>query len=89
MLNKLEQIVKQADKLEEYAELEGTELGEYWNLLSTLSHYYEYMDKEFQPDFEDELIRILNFVKSNFEIKKVSTIQTITKMTLVDKNESH
>ncbi len=57
-----------SDELLNYADLEGTELGEYWRLIAELNSYYYCTSPKFYSALEKELKYQLKFAKENFEV---------------------
>lgn len=56
-------------KLLDFAEIEGSELGEYCNFLCELHHYYYMFDKtEFEKELEKEIKKQLKYFEDNFKI---------------------
>jgi hypothetical protein len=64
-------MVELADALEEYAELEGSELGEFINALIRLSRYTDFMDAGFRASLEAEMQNNLDWLKDNTVIETV------------------
>jgi len=57
------------DELSEYAEIEGSELGEYCNLLIDLAHYgYCVRNESFAIEFDREIVEQLTNFKENTRI---------------------
>lgn len=57
-----------ADSLSDYAELEGSELGEMWSLMAQLAYYEDYMGEEFANALLKEMTEQLEYVQENTEI---------------------
>lgn len=55
-------------KLEGFADLEGTESGEYAGLLCQLANYTYFMEPGFFASFEQEVNEQLNWFDQNYEI---------------------
>lgn len=67
-VNEYNSIEEVASKLEEYAQLEGTELGEIMEALHVM-HTYKYgLSEEFVKALEDEMWKQVTYVDENAEI---------------------
>lgn len=82
MTNELEDI---ADELREYADLDGTEAGEYWTALCEIARYPYAMSNEFEAAFRKEIAEQLDVAKDNIELPKeppteVSMLATIERL---------
>ena len=72
------------DELRKYADIEGSELGEYWRSLCYLHDHngFYYRDQQFESVFIKKLIETLKDIKSSFEIatetKTITQTRTIT-----------
>ena len=64
------------DELQKYAELEGTEVGEFCSMLCQIAQYPDYMTNEFFAAVEKEIYAQLSNFKSNARI--VETKKTLT-----------
>ncbi len=66
------------DQLEEYSEIEGTELGEACNLLITLARYDYCLSNQFVKSLEKEVGRKLKDFQENAKIveREVTSTQT-------------
>lgn len=62
----------------DYAEVEGSELGEYWEHLSNISKYYYCMSDEFLESVEKEIDDHLKNLEENYEIVEKETTRTRT-----------
>lgn len=59
------------EKLIDFAELEGTELGEYCVALCELHHYYYMMEKNILfENLEKEIIKQVKYFEDNFKVVK-------------------
>ena len=66
-----------AQELEEAAEIEGAEVGEYWSHLARLvTSYIDYMNEEFRLALEKEVITEYNNLKKNFKIVEEEQTRT-------------
>ena len=61
-------LLKICDELTEYAELEGSELGDSCKLLIQVAYFHSYFTEEFQKSLELEIIAQLNHFKKNSRI---------------------
>ena len=77
-----QEIVDVADRLTEYTEIEGSEVGELCELLIKLSEYQIYMSIEFQSALLEELkLKYANFNENSTIVKReVTTTSTITEL---------
>lgn len=69
-------------QLKEYAELEGSEVGEVCNLLLQITSYRSYVSDEFIESLEKEMKAQLKNFKDNCKIitRKVKSTQTIKEL---------
>jgi len=75
-----EKLMLICDELKEYAELDGTELGEVCDSLIQLTHFGDYISEEFMESLETEIISQLENFKLNTTIsKRVVTTQCVVK----------
>lgn len=62
-----EEMQKLSNELMEFADIEGTELGEYWRMIAELNTYYYCSSPKFYSALEKELKYQLKYIKENFE----------------------
>ena len=74
---KYEQVIEIREKLKEYADWEGTEIGEMCATLIQLSHYLDYMSESFQKELCNELKSQLDMFETSTKI--VERTQTFTR----------
>lgn len=69
------------EALREYASMEGTELGEYWNLLAyTYTHLRaEYGSETFQKAIEAEILEQINYIRTHTQVLEHEETKTITR----------
>lgn len=58
------------EKIEEAAQLEGTEISEYWSLLTQLHRYRYCMSDEFEIALDKELTEMFNDINENWVIEE-------------------
>lgn len=63
-------------ELEEYAELEGSENGDYWNALCNFSQFTHDMDSNLKEEIINEVDRCLEFIENNYELTEREVIHT-------------
>jgi len=75
-----ENILEMNNELNEYIELEGTELGEVCSYLVSISHYWDYLSEEFQKCLESEIKSQLDYFKNNTKIvQEIITHKSVSK----------
>lgn len=74
----LMEIAKIVEALEEVAEHEGSEWGEFLGLLCEFNHYSYCFSEDFKKAFDNELRKEYNHFKENYELKTVTKTQTVT-----------
>ena len=68
-----------AKALSEYAEMEGSEAGNYWFHLAALVGCYDGMSEMFKVSLVEEMKRCLADIEENYEvIEHPETIDTVT-----------
>ena len=67
---------KEIKELEEYANMEGTEIGELCHVLIRMANYRDYMSDEFRLALEKEIKSQLNMFKGSTQI--VEKVETFT-----------
>lgn len=66
------------EALREYASMEGTELGEYWNLLADTHWRAEYGSETFQKAIEAEILEQINYIRTHTQVLEHEETKTIT-----------
>ena len=75
-------------ELQKYADMEGTELGEYANILIHLLGYSDYaMDDAFMDQVRDEAERALKMFQNDFRIEEREVVHKRTIRSLIYKDE--
>ena len=77
-----DEIMKMAALLEEYSQLDGTEVGEYWGTISHLAEKTYCMSPEFKIAYEAEITDIFNELQTNYEVVEETVTETYTKRSL-------
>jgi hypothetical protein len=77
-MSNYEKLQELSAELEEYVNLEGTEVGEYWGGLCNLSRSTDAMSREFEAALIKEMEEVLSDIKTNYKIVKTSRQITIT-----------
>lgn len=75
------EVDKAAEFLEEVSQQEGSELGEYWNYISTIWLSYNYcFGSEFTKALKEEILEQARIASEEFELvtKEVVSKRTIT-----------
>ena len=89
-------MLEKANKLEEelnvYINLEGTEIGEACNLLTSISHYQDYVSKKFYDALLNEMEEQLHMFKTcttinKREVKETFIMQELEWHHYIDRNE--
>lgn len=62
------ELIKDIEKLKEYAKLDGAEMGEYWGNLCSLAGYIDCMDSEFEKAYKEEIERALETIRLYTEV---------------------
>lgn len=65
------------EELSEYADLDGTEVGEYWAALVDMCRHSDAMGDTFSAALDAEIKEQIQFIKDNFEIVEEET-QSVT-----------
>ena len=71
------------NKLEEYAEYEGSEAGEYWMSLLHLWRYrYMFGDSPFENELKKEIVEQAEFIDENYKFveEKVTHTSTVKRL---------
>lgn len=82
-----EQILSLSADLLNYAEIEGSELGYYWRMLSQLHSCTIYMSDDFRVSYEKELQDTVSYIRENFRIEYEDVTFTRHMPRLVDVSE--
>ena len=81
-------LYEMATELEQAAELEGAEIGEWWAALAGLiPRVFDGASKEFKAAFEKELRSEYKRLKEEFRIEEVTKTQTVTYRELKHESE--
>lgn len=56
------------EQLEEFAQLENSELGEFWQSLVDLTRHKDFMSDGFYKSLKAEIKGTLKYIKKNFDI---------------------
>jgi len=82
-----EDTIKRIDELQKYIELEGTELGEAWNLLCSIHNRHDYLSDKFTIAIRKEIKEQLDYLKKHTTIVKEERTQTYTVSDIVWNDE--
>ena len=74
--------------LSEFAEHEGTELGEAWNYLLGLNQNADYISSEFSQCIEETIIKEAEAAKKNFYFEKETFTREFEVVNLVSREDS-
>ena len=80
-------IEKELEELQEYADMEGSELGEVWNLLISIARYPDYISEKFSENLVEEILFHLDEIKKIFKVVEKKETYTRTYLELVDKRD--
>lgn len=56
------------EQLEEFAQLESSELGEFWQSLVDLTRHKDLMSEDFYKSLKAEIKGTLKYIKKNFDV---------------------
>jgi hypothetical protein len=82
-----ENVLEMNNELNEYIELEGSELGEVCGYLVSISHYWDYLSKGFQKSLELEIKSHLKYFKKNCKIVERPVEKVVTTIRELEWNE--
>ena len=80
-----DEIDEMCEALEEYASMEGSEAGEYWQCLANMGRYSWMMGPDIINAYIAELQATMKWVKENFEIVETTHTHTSKTKELVEK----
>jgi hypothetical protein len=78
-MTKYEKLRKISNELQEYADLEGSEIGEYWNTISNMSYHYDAMSNQFFDALIKEIELQFEDIKENYKIKTEQEEQVVVR----------
>lgn len=84
-----EETIKRIEELEPYMEIEGTELGEAWNLLCDIHNRCDYLSDHFGQEIRKEIKEQLEYIKKHAKIteEKIDPKQSYVIKDIVWDNE--
>lgn len=63
-----DEIMRMASVLDSYSYLDGTECGEYWQIMSNLASRTDHMGESFRLAYEQEMVQIEKDLNENYEV---------------------